>query len=256
MQQQSEEHQQNITAPSTTNKNRGFLSWILTNNKKLSPPFISSARHTNLIKNSGLAFDDHHLKAKVEVPDDIDAVKSYECTEFACTTIANSVTEISTLTTVISSSETIANPQPDQQQSQLYTISHGREEEREEEPTTLFEYNHKAYSATQHSPSINVMDNKTSNSTSLTRSATWQPSSSSLPPPPPVPPHGTLFPLSSATEDMIPTRRTSRNYSDNPEIQAKLSAVLNSQKTLYLSNMIQSNPNMYRRSTTPKSRKL
>lgn len=65
-------------------------------------------------------------------------------------------------------------------------------------------------------------------SSSLTRSATWQPST----------PKNTQINAhnDNLNIDDIPTRRTSRNYSDNPEIQAKLNAVLNSDR---ISHMIQ-----------------
>lgn len=37
----------------------------------------------------------------------------------------------------------------------------------------------------------------------------------------------------------IPARRTSRNYSGNPEIQAKMNALLNSDRATYISNLLQ-----------------
>ncbi|KAI8641715.1 hypothetical protein BD408DRAFT_417801 [Parasitella parasitica] len=255
MQQQSQDHQRSVTASSTMSRHRpksGFLSWVLINNKNLPLPSVSSARNSNLIS----SIDDHHLKAKLEIPGDVDGVKSYEYTEYACATNAN----CDNSTTAIFSTETIANPQqiqtPGRRQSHLHNTSYESEKGREKKSTTLFEYNHKAYCAAQHSSSHHAMDGSPNNSTSLARSATWQPSSSSLPPPPPVPPHDNLFALSTATENMIPTRRTSRNYSENPEIQAKLNAVLNSEKAVYLSSVIHNNTSMCRRSTTPKSRKV
>lgn len=114
-----------------------------------------------------------------------------------------------------------------------------------------------------------------SNSTSLSRSASWQPSSSSAPSSALLSPHQ----LQNATIDNIPARRTSRNYSEDPEIQAKLDAILNSEKTYFMSHALhntndyydnnntnnnnssngalnKNNTNMYRRSTTPANRPL
>ncbi|KAI9257585.1 hypothetical protein EDC94DRAFT_614894 [Helicostylum pulchrum] len=84
-------------------------------------------------------------------------------------------------------------------------------------------------------------------SSSLTRSATWQPSSTTT---------TTTNEHVLLDADIIPDRRTSRNYAANPEIQARLDAMLNSDRTTYLSTVLQrgggsGNSNVQRRSTTP-----
>lgn len=294
--EQRREQQRKVIAPPTTNKNRpksSFLSWILNSSTdKSASSHPSSALTTiipdeihnnrsNSIENSRLS-KNQYINTKLELPDDVDKTQSYANTEYAYKRNINSVTKRES-TTIIPCSEAtaVASYQqvqiPDRRQSHLYAPFHDTEKEEEEveETTTLFDYKHRSYYTSQLSPTINVIDVTSSNSTTLTRSATWQPSSSSsqlppssqllspLPPspsPPPLPRHSYLASPTGAAENMIPARRTSRNYSEDPEIQAKLNAVLNSEKATYLSHVIQnnnlSNTNMYRRSTTPKSRKL
>ncbi|KAG2209895.1 hypothetical protein INT46_005176 [Mucor plumbeus] len=298
-QQQRREQQRKVITSSTANKNRpksSFLSWFLNSStdKNASPPSSTLTaiipdeiynNRSNSIENSRFSNNNQYINTKLELPDDIDETKSYANTEYAYKRNINSVTirESTTITPYSQAAAVVSCHQvqiPDRRQSHLYASFHDAEEEEEEEKekeeiTTLFDYKHRSYYTSQLSPTINIIDVTSSNSTTLTRSATWQPSSSSsqLPPspqflsplspsspPPPVPRHNYLASPTGAAENMIPARRTSRNYSEDPEIQAKLNAVLNSEKATYLSHVIQnsnsSNTNMYRRSTTPKSRKL
>lgn len=123
---------------------------------------------------------------------------------------------------------------PNRRQSHLYTPFHQVFEKEEEEDM----YKEKPY--------LTTIDNHThyGSSASLTRSATWQPSS-----------HHTQ--QTATTVELIPDRRTSRNYANNPEIQARLDAMLQNDKTCYLSSVLQQQPTssaMNRRSTAPSSR--
>ncbi|KAI8049427.1 uncharacterized protein B0P05DRAFT_332732 [Gilbertella persicaria] len=113
---------------------------------------------------------------------------------------------------------------PNRRQSHLYTPFHDSDE--------AYVNKRRSFYSTQLST---IPDNATLSTSSLTRSATWQPSS-----------HQTQEQV-----DKIPARRTSKNYSEDPEVQAKLNAVLNSEKTYYLSYMIhqQDKKALYRRST-------
>lgn len=115
---------------------------------------------------------------------------------------------------------------PNRRQSHLYTPFHKEDNKR------------RSYYSQQLSPTANI------SSSSLTRSATWQASTASN--------H-----TQTQKVELIPDRRTSRNYADNPEIQAKLDAMLHSDKASYLTAVLQngSNNNINRRSTTP-SRQL
>jgi hypothetical protein len=62
-------------------------------------------------------------------------------------------------------------------------------------------------------------------SSSLTRSASWQPTSSN---------HNT----NNNVLDCIPDRRTSRNYAQDPDIQAKLNEMISSERTLKVTQLI------------------
>ncbi|ORE11531.1 hypothetical protein BCV72DRAFT_219689 [Rhizopus microsporus var. microsporus] len=73
------------------------------------------------------------------------------------------------------------------------------------------------------SPNIDV------NGSSLTRSASWQPSSQNQ--------SGNNDPKHVLYS--IPDRRTSRNYSQDPNIQAKLNEMLNNERTQLISQIIQ-----------------
>ncbi|KAF1807451.1 hypothetical protein V8B55DRAFT_1465853 [Mucor lusitanicus] len=308
--QRREQERQSTKSPSTASKTRAkstFLSWIL-NNGTADSKSASAAKdqHTSIPDRQGgyrtstdsrsLSMKSHYLDDKLEIADDTNGAKSYADTENIYKRNNNiSVTQADKSAAMISSCAPELNTGhhrqqqqvqiPDRRQSHLYTLYLNKEDQEggsEEEATTLIDYRHKSYYQSQLSPAINVIDVTTSNSsTTLTRSATWQPSSTTSqmppsnqylsphptpsPPPPPVPPHGhaacpSLTTAQGTAENMIPARRTSRNYSEDPEIQAKLDALLQSEKATYLSHMIQnnnlSNTNMYRRSTTPKSRKL
>lgn len=301
MHQPQEQHQRRelerksmtSSVASKTRPKSTFLSWILNGGADIKSSSPSEDQKTSLsdendstysisAENNGLSMKKQYLKAKLEIPDDMNVAKSYADTENAYKRNNNiGVTNNDKSTATIASCAPGLNTSyhqeqvqiPDRRQSHLYTLYLNREaEEGSEEVTALIDYRHKSYYQSQLSPAINVIDVSSSNSTTLTRSATWQPSSSTsqMPPPnqflspqlppPPVPPHTFVASTAQATtENMIPARRTSRNYSEDPEIQAKLDALLQSEKAAYLSHMIQnsnlSNTNMYRRSTTPKSRK-
>ncbi|CAO0789695.1 unnamed protein product [Mucor circinelloides] len=301
MHQPQEQHQRrelerksmNSSVASKTRPKSTFLSWILNGGADSKSSSPSKDQKTSLsdendsiyrisAENNGLSTKKQYLNAKLEIPDDTNVAKSYADTENAYKRNNNiGVTNNDKSTAAIASCAPGLNASyhqeqvqiPDRRQSHLYTLYLNREaEEGSEEVTALIDYRHKSYYQSQLSPAINVIDVTSSNSTTLTRSATWQPSSSTsqIPPsnqflspqlpPPPVPPHTFVASTTQATaENMIPARRTSRNYSEDPEIQAKLDALLQSEKAAYLSHMIQnsnlSNTNMYRRSTTPKSRK-
>lgn len=104
---------------------------------------------------------------------------------------------------------------PNRRQSHLYTPYHQQQQIVDTSDTVsldTYQYKRRSYLP----PSNNE------SSSSLTRSATWQPSSSQQ------------QNTHNLKVDDIPTRRTSRNYSDNPEIQAKLNAVLNSDKISHI----------------------
>lgn len=165
---------------------------------------------------------------------------------------------------------------PSRRQSNLYTPYHDRNEFTSTSPISTLNtdyYNSKRRSYYLAPPTDASMSN---NASSLSRSATWQPSSS-------------LSASSNTTAatiindiprescdhdhitnaDIIPARRTSRNYATNPEIQAKLDAMLKSDKAVFLSKTLaqhhhhtqngesnqlsnnDTNSNVRRRSTTP-----
>ncbi|KAK4517393.1 uncharacterized protein ATC70_000728 [Mucor velutinosus] len=302
-QHQRREQERKSVNSSVANKARPkstFLSWILSNgaadSKNSSPSKNQSAnipdRHKDCrtsAENHSLSMKSKYLNAKLEITDDTNEAKSYADTENIYKRNNNiSVTRTDKSAAMITSCVPELNAGyhrqqqvqiPDRRQSHLYTLYLNKEDQEgeSEEATTLIDYRHKSFYQSQLSPAINVIDVTSSSSTTLTRSATWQPSSSTsqVPPsnqylsphpsPPPVPPHAFIVSPSHPTaqgtaENMIPARRTSRNYSEDPEIQAKLDALLQSEKATYLSHMIQnnnlSNTNMYRRSTTPKGRNL
>ncbi|GAN02582.1 hypothetical protein MAM1_0024d02026 [Mucor ambiguus] len=308
MYQPQEQHQRqeqerkavDLSAANKTRPKSTFLSWILNNGTAHSKnSSLSKDQNINIperhdgyrasTESRSLSIKPQYLDAKLEITDDTNEVKSYADTENIYKRNSNiSVIRKDKSSAMVASCAPELNTGhhrqqqvriPDRRQSHLYTLYMNKEDQEggSEEATTLIDYRHKSYYQSQLSPVINVIDVASSSSTTLTRSATWQPSSttSQIPPsnqylsphspPPPVPPHAFAAPpsLSAAqgtTENMIPARRTSRNYSEDPEIQAKLDALLQSEKATYLSHMIQnnnsSNTNMYRRSTTPKSRKL
>ncbi|KAI8350148.1 hypothetical protein BD560DRAFT_439072 [Blakeslea trispora] len=122
---------------------------------------------------------------------------------------------------------------PDRRQSQLYTIYHNPGQELQ-----INVNKRRSFYACQPTEPDNAPSTSCSSSSSLTRSATWQPSSN----------NNTHSNNDNETHlqpaDIIPARRTSRNYSEDPEIQAKLNAVLNSERTFHLSHILrENNPN-------------
>ncbi|CAO3634413.1 unnamed protein product [Mucor fragilis] len=290
----------NSSVPSKTRPKSTFLSWILNNGAADSKSSsLSKDQNTNVpgehdsymasAENNSLSMRNQYLNVKLEITDDANKTESYANTENNYKRNNNiSVTQKDKSAAISCAPGLSAGYHrqqqqqvqiPDRRQSHLYTLYLNKEDQEggSEEATTLIDYRHKSYYQSQLSPAINMVDATSSTSTTLTRSATWQPSSSTsqIPPsnqylsphspPPPVPPHAFVASLSPSTaqgtaENMIPARRTSRNYSEDPEIQAKLDALLQNEKATYLSHMIQNNnlssTNMYRRSTTPKSRKL
>jgi hypothetical protein len=132
---------------------------------------------------------------------------------------------------------------PNRRQSHLYTPFHNNIDQ----GTTPVVDNIYNKRRSYYTSSLSPLDANIS-SASLTRSATWQPSTSASP--------NTQTP----NVDIIPDRRTSRNYANNPEIQARLDAMLNSDKTSYLATVLHNgappstNTNVNRRSTTPANR--
>ncbi|KAG2202072.1 hypothetical protein INT47_006264 [Mucor saturninus] len=147
----------------------------------------------------------------------------------------HSSSEVSNETTTVADIEI-----PNRRQSHLYTPFHqktqGLEVPKEEEDLNK----RRSYYLTQ------ADNTHYGSSASLTRSATWQPTTNNL--------HHTQ----NGQVELIPDRRTSRNYANNPEIQARLDAMLQNDKTSYLSSVLQNHPPtssaMNRRSTTPSSR--
>ncbi|KAI9363633.1 hypothetical protein BD770DRAFT_424587 [Pilaira anomala] len=143
---------------------------------------------------------------------------------------------------------------PSRRQSHLYTPFHKNNKNTEPSEIILSDsselYQRRSYYSAQLTTNTNTTDLNISTS-SLTRSATWQPSGAS----PSTVINNTLeHPDQSLHADCIPDRRTSRNYAANPEIQARLNAMLNSDRASYLSSVLQSSTNnttVHRRSTTP-----
>jgi hypothetical protein len=163
---------------------------------------------------------------------------------------------------------------PNRRQSHLYTPFHDN--------NALSDNNNYNNRRSYYASNLAPIDTTISNS-SLSRSATWQPSTSSTPSmsheqQQSIPLYHTTISgnhhqqhyLSPVNAD-IPARRTSRNYTNNPEIQAKLDAMLSSDRALFLSTVLH-NTNLgietssstthgtttviYRRSTTPASRPI
>ncbi|KAL9536669.1 hypothetical protein MBANPS3_012465, partial [Mucor bainieri] len=280
-QHQQERKSANAPAANKTRPKSTFLSWILNNGAAESKSSSSSSKGQNTnrpekqdgyrasTENRSPSMKSQYLDAKLEITDDTNGAKSYADTENIYKRNNNiSVTQKEKSAAMIVSCAPghLQQPQqpqvqiPDRRQSHLYTLYLNKEDQEggSDEATTLIDYRHKSYYQSQLSPAINVIDVTSSSSTTLTRSATWQPSSSTsqMPPPnqylsphsppPPVPPHAFVASPSLSTaqgtaENMIPARRTSRNYSEDPEIQAKLDALLQSEKATYLSHMIQNN---------------
>jgi hypothetical protein len=118
---------------------------------------------------------------------------------------------------------------PNRRQSHLYTPYHDRNEFTSTDPATTLTatdyYNSKRRSYYLAPP---VDSSLSINNSSLTRSATWQPSTSQY--------AINNTPGNSNNQPItdIPARRASRNYANNPEIQAKLDAMLNSDKAFFL----------------------
>jgi hypothetical protein len=153
---------------------------------------------------------------------------------------------------------------PNRRQSHLYTPFHNQFQDinnNEGVENVISDANTKrrSFYGNQLSP---IPDLSNSSTSSLSRSASWQPSSSTASSATLLSPHQ----LQNSTMDSIPARRTSRNYSEDPEIQAKLNAILSSEKGYFLSHVLHNNnnsetlnnnnTNVYRRSTTPASRPL
>ncbi|CAO3700924.1 unnamed protein product [Rhizopus stolonifer] len=108
---------------------------------------------------------------------------------------------------------------PARHQSRLYTPFHNETLSAEENDNNSQEYKRRScYSARL---STNIQ------SSSLTRSASWQPSSSS----------NSNIDQRNVLQ-CIPDRRTSRNYAQDPDIQAKLNEMIQSEKTLKVTQMI------------------
>lgn len=163
---------------------------------------------------------------------------------------------------------------PDRRQSHLYTPFHDSNTLHNDNNTTNYTYQNtrRSYYVSNLAP----IDTDISNS-SLSRSATWQPSSSASSSVNNATTTNNISLLNTpgnnncqylGPQTDIPARRTSRNYANNPEIQAKLDAMFNSDRANLLSTVIHnynveqsptatnSNNNtiIYRRSTTPGSR--
>ncbi|KAG1444645.1 hypothetical protein G6F56_010216 [Rhizopus delemar] len=108
---------------------------------------------------------------------------------------------------------------PARHQSRIYTPFHNETLFAEENDKNSQEYKRRScYSARL---STNIQ------SSSLTRSASWQPSSSS----------NSNIDQRNVLQ-CIPDRRTSRNYAQDPDIQAKLNEMIQSEKTLKVTQMI------------------
>ncbi|KAG2236878.1 hypothetical protein BDF21DRAFT_413441 [Thamnidium elegans] len=200
--------------PSTTPKKgrpKTFLSWIFRNNSVPVTDKPEEPDKTKLKNNNHLEIRDRHMLN----------------TSFSSPTTSGSYMHNSTEATVSNYSSDIEIP--DRRQSHLYTPFH------DDMPD---DYKRRSYYSAHLAPS-----DTNRSSSSLTRSATWQPSTTTND-------HTVLL-----DADIIPDRRTSRNYAANPEIQARLNAMLNSDRTAYLSTVLQSNRggpgNVHRRSTTP-----
>ncbi|KAI9279890.1 hypothetical protein BY458DRAFT_545048 [Sporodiniella umbellata] len=105
---------------------------------------------------------------------------------------------------------------PTRHQSRLYTPFH------HDSPVADIDNNQEYKRRSCYSARLST---NTSNA-SLTRSASWQPSSSHQ--------QGS----SHATLQSIPDRRTSKNYTQDPDIQARLNELMKSEKTLKVTQMI------------------
>lgn len=185
--------------------------------------FLSWIFHNNSVPVS----DETEDEAKLEVKD-----RHRINTSFSSPTTSGPYTHSSIEATVSNYGNHSDIEIPNRRQSHLYTPFHG---------TVPDDYKRRSCYLAPSDANVS--------SASLTRSATWQPSTSTT----------------AATNDhvllgsdIIPDRRTSRNYAANPEIQARLNAMLNSDRTAYLSTVLQSNhregsgsSHVQRRSTTP-----
>ncbi|CAO3606805.1 unnamed protein product [Mucor hiemalis] len=164
---------------------------------------------------------------------------------------------------------------PNRRQSHLYTPFHETNTLSGDNDNYTYNNTRRSYYVSNLAP----IDTDISNA-SLSRSATWQPSSSSNNATATTainnnniallntPGNSNCQYLGPQTD--IPARRTSRNYANNPEIQAKLDAMFNSDRAHLLSTVIHNynveqepvdtannnNTIIYRRSTTPGNRLL
>jgi hypothetical protein len=215
-----------------------LLSWLFNrqenNHASSSSATVDEARHTN---NSHVPanLSEHYMKTSHSAP---------------TTAPAHEGSNKYLLPIVVTESDSQIQI-PNRRQSHLYTPFHNQFQDIDTNNTVIPD-KRRSYYVSQLAP-IPDASNSTS---SLSRSASWQPSSSSSALSSPQQLHIPVV-------DNIPARRTSRNYSEDPEIQAKLDAILSSEKAYFLSHVLhnndaltRNNPNMYRRSTTPSSRPL
>ncbi|GAA5816567.1 hypothetical protein MFLAVUS_010097 [Mucor flavus] len=205
------ERRQALNTPSTALKKgrpKSFISWIFHNNS------VPVSDETEVEESQPEVRDRHRINTSLSSP-----------------TTGGSYTHSSIEATVSNYGNHSDIEIPNRRQSHLYTPFHGNVPD---------DYKRRSYYLAP--PDANI------SSASLTRSATWQPSTTATA----ADDHVLLG------ADIIPDRRTSRNYAANPEIQARLNAMLNSDRTAYLSTVLQSNhrggsgsSHVQRRSTTP-----
>jgi hypothetical protein len=253
---------------------KSFLSWIV--NTTSAPATTENTNEEEANKNNTPTTNIDHNSNKLEIRDRDQYMMNNSLS--TPTTIGsytqlrseyNNIKSVNAPEIVIDNQSCNEIKIPSRRQSHLYTQFHDSSNEYTSNNTNMINtdyYNSKRRS--YYTSNLAPIDASISNS-SLTRSATWQPSSSlsanntantaNTP--------GNKQYITPINADSIPARRTSKNYANNPNIQAKLDAMLNSDRTFYLSNAIHQNNNsghidssssnnssMYRRSTTPGNR--
>lgn len=231
------------TSTAKLKKNRkSFFSWILNNTS-----LVQDTTTDESVKNK------HDLEVKDQQHQLQLMNTSYSCpTTTAATHSSINSLQVATNHPMINHHSDIEIPS--RRQSHLYTPFHKNNTNTEPSEIILSDsselYQRRSYYSAQLTTTTTTTTDLNISTSSLTRSATWQPSGASS-----TVNNNTLeHQNQSFHADCIPDRRTSRNYAANPEIQARLNAMLNSDKASYLSSVLQSSTNnttVHRRSTTP-----